>query len=274
MAMTMEQKKRAAEKRAEKKAEQEAASEARQEALQASFAAECKNGIFTDDPVWNPRHSLYSVVNELIRQGLSSTEAVEQATKNGDAIVAEQNEAAQALEDLATWLEGQTWSEFAQSLAAQYRTKGSLSPKQEQAAYSMREKVEAKRAEKAKAEQQTQSGKGLDLSGLRSGYYAVPNGETRLKVRVAHGKPGTKWDGWTFVSDGAVYGQRTNYGSQRPGGFYSGKIVSQLEAIMADPQEAMKEYGRLTGTCGNCGRKLEDENSVAAGIGPICAQGW
>lgn len=32
-----------------------------------------------------------------------------------------------------------------------------------------------------------------------------------------------------------------------------------------------KEYGRLTGTCCQCGAKLTDENSIAEGIGPICA---
>jgi hypothetical protein len=32
-----------------------------------------------------------------------------------------------------------------------------------------------------------------------------------------------------------------------------------------------KEYGKVTGTCCNCGRKLTKESSIAAGIGPICA---
>lgn len=32
-----------------------------------------------------------------------------------------------------------------------------------------------------------------------------------------------------------------------------------------------KEYGKVTGTCCNCGRLLTNEESIAAGIGPICA---
>jgi transcription initiation factor IIE alpha subunit len=32
-----------------------------------------------------------------------------------------------------------------------------------------------------------------------------------------------------------------------------------------------KAYGRLTGTCCQCGAKLTDETSIAEGIGPICA---
>jgi hypothetical protein len=35
--------------------------------------------------------------------------------------------------------------------------------------------------------------------------------------------------------------------------------------------EQAKEYGSLYGTCCNCGRTLTDEQSIAAGIGPICA---
>lgn len=32
-----------------------------------------------------------------------------------------------------------------------------------------------------------------------------------------------------------------------------------------------KEYGKVTGTCCNCGRLLTNEDSIEAGIGPICA---
>lgn len=174
--------------------------------------------------------------------------------------------AEEALADLAGWLKAQTWSEFAQSLAAQYAERGSLSPKQVQAAEKMRAKVEARRA----AVEAKPEAKGLDLSAVPSGYYAVPGGDTRLKVRIAHGKDGSKWAGWTFVSDGAEYGQRRNYGSQRPGGFYKGDIVEALQTIASDPKAASMAYGRLVGKCGVCGRVLEDEQSVAKGIGPIC----
>ena len=45
-------------------------------------------------------------------------------------------------------------------------------------------------------------------------------------------------------------------------------------SILADPKAAMVAYGKLVGKCGKCGRKLEDADSVAAGIGPVCAAGW
>lgn len=121
-------------------------------------------------------------------------------------------------------------------------------------------------------EKTSQPVKGTDLTDLPSGYYAVPDGDTRLKVRISHGKAGSKWEGYTFVTDGAAYGQQTRYGMQRPGQAYKGQIEDKLAKIAAQPLEAMKEYGKLVGRCGACNAILEDETSVANGIGPICAQ--
>ena len=111
----------------------------------------------------------------------------------------------------------------------------------------------------------------LDLTPLVKGYYAVPDGDTRLKVAIRRPGKNSRWYGWTFVDDGAAYGSRKTYGKQGPDGTYAGSIQAQLKAILDNPLEAMVAYGKLTGTCGKCGRILEDEESVAAGIGPICA---
>lgn len=115
----------------------------------------------------------------------------------------------------------------------------------------------------------------LDLADLPAGRYAVPGGDTRLKVRIDKPSRGS-WAGWTFVKDAAEYGTGQRYGRQEPGGTYSGKITAELAAIMADPQGATAAYGHLTGTCGVCGRHLEDEDSVERGIGPVCLakRGW
>ncbi len=122
----------------------------------------------------------------------------------------------------------------------------------------------------AAAEQPT----AIDLTKVPSGYYSVPDGATRLKVRIDRGTG--RWQGYIFVTDGAVYGQQRQYGKQAPGGAYVGLVQDAIKAIVADPQAASRAYGRLTGSCGVCGRHLEDEQSVAAGIGPICAGrlGW
>lgn len=116
---------------------------------------------------------------------------------------------------------------------------------------------------------------GLDLTPLArytskgSVRFGIPGMDTRLKVRIDLPADG-KWAGWVFVKDAAEYGQGQRYGSQKPGRRYEGKIEQQLAAILADPAAALAKYGHLTSTCGICGRPLEDEESVARGIGPIC----
>ena len=180
--------------------------------------------------------------------------------------------------ELAAWLATQTWSSFALSLARQYQRTGSWSPKQAKAAKSMKAKMDAD-AKEDEARQKPpvidpSKTTGLDLTPLRDGYYAVPDGDTRLKLRIRRGKAGYKWDGWIFVNDGAAYGSRKTYGKQAPSGKYQGDVPDALEAILEDPYKAMTAYGRLTGTCGNCGRLLENEESIEAGIGPICRAKW
>jgi hypothetical protein len=53
---------------------------------------------------------------------------------------------------------------------------------------------------------------------------------------------------------------------------YRGK--KPLSSITADHRmtlEEAKEYGRVTNTCCVCAAKLTAEDSIAAGIGPVCA---
>jgi len=122
----------------------------------------------------------------------------------------------------------------------------------------------------------------VDLRNVPSGMYADPLTfeKTRLKVRIDNlvldAEEAGKWRGWIFVKDGAEYGHGKRYGKQRPGGMYEGDIKDTLRAIAVDPGAASRAYGKLVGRCGVCGRKLEDEDSVARGIGPICAgkMGW
>lgn len=47
-----------------------------------------------------------------------------------------------------------------------------------------------------------------------------------------------------------------------------GKLLTRLAA---DPSGVASEYGRLTGNCCFCYRKLDDERSTAVGYGPQCA---
>jgi hypothetical protein len=52
---------------------------------------------------------------------------------------------------------------------------------------------------------------------------------------------------------------------------YNGKLNEGLEWIKAHPREAAELFGRLTESCGRCGRDLSDDESRARGLGPVCA---
>jgi len=56
---------------------------------------------------------------------------------------------------------------------------------------------------------------------------------------------------------------RFEYKGKRPLLFITAEHRMTLEQAM--------EYGQITGTCCNCGRLLTNEESIANGIGPICA---
>lgn len=46
----------------------------------------------------------------------------------------------------------------------------------------------------------------------------------------------------------------------------------QVQTILQDPLSAAKVHGKQTGQCCVCRRTLTDPNSIAAGIGPVCAE--
>lgn len=101
------------------------------------------------------------------------------------------------------------------------------------------------------------------LPSVAAGRYAVPGeaGDERLyKVdRPATGR----FSGYTFVTWLREDGYETPLTKPQA------EIV--LAKIAANPLDALVAYGWSTGTCGVCARRLTDPESVAAGIGPVCA---
>lgn len=179
--------------------------------------------------------------------------------------------------DLVEFLaDNASWSHFAASLTRILSDGGMLTDGQYTAAESMRTKCRAKAtvvpgpAPLVVPNVQMS----VDLTDVPTGLYADPQeSDSRLKVKIEHGKAGTRWEGFIFAKDGAVYGEGQRYGTQVANSLqYRGQITSVLSRIAADPFEASKAYGRLTSTCGVCSRPLEDPVSVENGIGPICAK--
>lgn len=50
------------------------------------------------------------------------------------------------------------------------------------------------------------------------------------------------------------------------------ETAEKVAALIADPMAAIKASGIETGTCAICGLELTDPESIARGIGPICAE--
>lgn len=49
---------------------------------------------------------------------------------------------------------------------------------------------------------------------------------------------------------------------------------AEVQAILDNPQQAAEVHGQRTGLCCICSRTLFNRNSIAAMIGPICAEKW
>jgi hypothetical protein len=90
--------------------------------------------------------------------------------------------------------------------------------------------------------------------------------------------PSSKYAGQILITDGQPFGMNKFFGRiDANGDFYATRSADQgvrdLVVEFADkPAETAGKYGRLTGGCSFCNRKLDDERSLAVGYGPICAR--
>ena len=165
-------------------------------------------------------------------------------TRTADAVAIEAGQ----IPRLIRWLEAQDWSDFAQSLAAEYARLGSLTPLQLSAAARMRSKSTA-----SKAARMTQ--KGFARREPEVGFYQA--GSAVYKVQENRTK--TARYAKVLCDDGSWA-----YVGKNP--------FSLLQPSDRLTRESAAAHGRLTGRCVCCGRTLTNPDSVAAGIGPICAQ--
>lgn len=104
---------------------------------------------------------------------------------------------------------------------------------------------------------------GATVPEVPAGRYALTVDSETAFYKIDRPTQG-RWEGWTFVNLTHANGNRIRAvkGSERG---------SVLARIATDPTAASREYGKQTGTCGVCSRKLTNAESIAAGIGPVCA---
>lgn len=100
-----------------------------------------------------------------------------------------------------------------------------------------------------------------------SGRYAIGEGDSLRFYHINKHTEG-RWAGYVFVEYQA--------------GSETWPLRNRLERerilveIGKDPRAASIRYGHEIGACGVCGRTLTNPESIAAGIGPVCAgkAGW
>lgn len=73
-----------------------------------------------------------------------------------------------------------------------------------------------------------------------------------------------KWAGYTFIKHVPAYEGQT------PETVRGQEAVLVLNEIQTHPQACSASYGRITGRCGICNRRLSDSQSLSMGIGPDC----
>ncbi len=243
-------------------------------------------------------------------QAQMSDERIEEARTEAKAASARIEEAAADAVELVAWLEAQTWSDFAQSLAKSYRSKGVLTEKQMASALRMRTKVQARERSTSPATVEFRWTKDGDTWAIKgpAGYAGTEvtvtkaSGETAQVhlgqetgkladlVIYATAKKGGKAkqaerpDGFYYLpaQDGdelrvfklqhAVHGSGNQYAKELLAGTfeYQGRGPLSLD-LQPMTMEVAQQYGRLYGVCCRCGRTLTDEGSIEAGIGPVCA---
>lgn len=108
------------------------------------------------------------------------------------------------------------------------------------------------------------------LKVAEEGMYRTPDGDI-YKVQLAihgSGRPYAKRMVEVAKPQKVAHGVRTHEFV-----FESGAL-SKLTADMKMTLEQAKEWGALYGTCCRCGITLTNEESIARGLGPICADRW
>jgi len=185
-----------------------------------------------------------------------------------------------------------TWSEFASSMYQAIGKYGRLTEKQLNAALSMRQKSQAREAEKqdkaqnaAQIEKETIPTLGKLAQGFLNSSEHLKFPKLRLSteegLRVVLSRCGdrSRTPGHINITDGKPYGENIYYGRITPDGkvlFRNAPddVTNTLIQFNDDPQAAIKVQGLRTGECCACGRELTNKKSIESGIGPVCAGKW
>lgn len=180
--------------------------------------------------------------------------------------------------DVAAWMNGSTFP-FAVSLAQAVAKYGSLTENQINAA---RRCIASKAQAQEAAVSRVQAAPVIDLTKLEAAFAkAAENGLKKVKVRfagltVSPAKATSANAGGLYVKADGEYVGKIMSGRFLCTRECSDDVKERVLSACADPKAAAVAYGKQTGSCSCCGRKLTDPVSIENGIGPICADnyGW
>lgn len=173
-------------------------------------------------------------------------------------------------------LKGMTGNTFAQSLASSFSRFGKLSPKQE--IWAMRLATEQPKPVTTASIDFAAIGSMFNHAGSRLKYPKVRLSVNGQNVRLSRAGANSKNPGCLYITDGEEFGNNKYFGKIAPDGmFTSGRdfnpdILNLLREFEANPLSAAASYGKLTGCCSFCGKRLTEERSTSAGYGPVCAE--
>lgn len=105
--------------------------------------------------------------------------------------------------------------------------------------------------------------KGAATTTAPAGRYAVEALGGIVLVEVTKPTEGN-WAGYTFLKTVPVSKDET------PGIIRGDEAVLVLNEIESDRRYCAARYGRITGRCGQCNRRLRDQQGLSLGIGPDC----
>lgn len=172
-----------------------------------------------------------------------------------------------------------SWNEFLRDLVAKLDQGLDLSDRALEAAQRTVDRARAREQDRAREQlSRLANAATIDAAPLKAAFDAASRNGLK--------RPVLRYNGFE-VSRAPDHGKNAGVLYVKAGDTYLGKITSdrylptrEAEQIgivarvieaMQDPLTLAIAYGRRTGRCSCCGRKLTDPSSVERGIGPICA---
>lgn len=170
------------------------------------------------------------------------------------------------------------WSDFYRSMCDAIDTYGRLTDGQIGAVRRGIEKAAQKAAERTE-KRQTNGGQ-VDVSAIEALFDgAKQSGLKRLKFRteridISVAPETGRNAGSLYVFDNGEYTGKITSGRFIATNATQPDVLGLIQQITVDPAGVARLYGQQTGNCSLCGKELTDPNSIAEGIGPICAGKW